>query len=272
MSQSYKNIIATLTLMFISVSFSACSATNFPQKPSPMVIQEQGSFAIGGSVISQEGQTLHADHAYVFYQIPENRRTLPLVFWHGFGQFSKTWESTPDGREGFQTLFLRDKYAVFLLDQPRRGNAGKSSKPIELKPLMDEQKWFNIFRVGIWPNYFDGVQFPRDANSLEQYFRQMTPDTGPIDIDINANAVSALFHKIGEGILVTHSHSGGMGWQAVMKNDKIRAVVAYEPGSNFVFPKGEVPEAKQSSGGVLSGVEIALDDFLKLTKIPIVIY
>lgn len=60
-----------------------------------------------------------------------------LVFWHGFGQFSKTWESTPDGREGFQTLFLRDKYAVFLLDQPRRGNAGKSSKPIELKPLMD---------------------------------------------------------------------------------------------------------------------------------------
>lgn len=181
-------------------------------------------------------------------------------------------ESTPDGREGFQNLFLRDKYSVYVLDQPRRGNAGKSLVPIALTPLADEQKWFNIFRVGIWPNYFEGVQFPRDTASLEQYFRQMTPDTGPIDSDINANAVSALFTKIGEGILVTHSHSGGMGWQAVIKNEKIRGVVAYEPGSNFVFPKGEVPAEKSSSGGTLKGIEIPLSDFLKLTKIPIIIY
>ncbi len=45
-------------------------------------------------------QTLHGDHAYVFYQIPVNRRKLPLVFLHGTGQFSKTWESTPDDRVG----------------------------------------------------------------------------------------------------------------------------------------------------------------------------
>lgn len=26
---------------------------------------------------------------------------------HGAGQSSRTWESTPDGREGFQNIFLR---------------------------------------------------------------------------------------------------------------------------------------------------------------------
>ncbi len=84
---------------------------------SPIVIQEQGSFAVGGTVVRSagtydparpgpEGQTLHGNHARVFYHVPANPRHLPLVMWHGFGQFGKTWETTPDGREGFQTLFL----------------------------------------------------------------------------------------------------------------------------------------------------------------------
>jgi hypothetical protein len=41
--------------------------------------------------------------------------------WHGFGEFSKTWETTPDAREGFQTIFLRRGFPVYLVDQPRRG-------------------------------------------------------------------------------------------------------------------------------------------------------
>ena len=53
------------------------------------------------------GQTLHGDHAYLFYQVPVNARKLPLVFWHGHGQSAKTWETTPDGREWFQNIFLR---------------------------------------------------------------------------------------------------------------------------------------------------------------------
>ncbi len=41
--------------------------------------------------------------------------------WHGFGEFGKTWETTPDGREGYQTIFLRRRFSVYLIDQPRRG-------------------------------------------------------------------------------------------------------------------------------------------------------
>lgn len=263
--------------------FSGCSTTSINGKTAPLMIREQGSFAAGGTVIttpgtfdpvkmSPEGQTFHGDHAYVFYQIPEHARKLPLVLWHGYGQFSKTWETKPDGREGYQNIFLRRGFAVYVIDQPRRGNAGRSTQPVTIIPVPDEQKWFDIFRVGIWPDFFPGVQFSRDSDALDQYFRQMTPDTGPIDIEVNSDAVAALFTRIGPGILVTHSHSGGMGWRTVIKSPNIRAVVSYEPGSNFVFPEGEVPSPMPSSGGTLKAVGIPLSDFLKLTKIPIVIY
>ncbi|SHJ83317.1 hypothetical protein SAMN02745165_03302 [Malonomonas rubra DSM 5091] len=283
MKARFGKLFVVLALVFASVSLTACSAVQHSGKLEPIVIQEQGSFTAGGTVITSpgtfdpvkmtpEGQTFHGDHVYAFYQIPEKARKLPLVFWHGYGQFSKTWETTPDGREGFQNIFLRRDYPVYLLDQPRRGNAGRSTVARTIEPVPDEQRWFNIFRVGIWPEFYPEVQFPQDQSSLEQYFRQMTPDTGPIDIDVNSDAVAALFDKIGPGVLVTHSHSGGMGWATVMKNPEIKAVVSYEPGSNFVFPEGEVPPEKNSSGGSLKPVEVPLDEFMKLTKIPIVIY
>ncbi len=100
----------------------------------------------------------------------------------------------------------------------------------------------------------------------------MTPSIGAIDINVNVEAVSALFDKIGEAVLVTHSHSGGMGWLTAIKNRNIKAIVTYEPGSGFLFPEGEVPEALPSAGGVLEAFSIPMEDFKQLTKIPIVIY
>jgi hypothetical protein len=161
---------------------------------------------------------------------------------------------------------------VYVLDQPRRGDAGRTTEGRTISPKPDEQFWFNMFRLGVWPDFYPGVQFSRDRKALNQYFRQMTPDTGPIDIDVNSDAVAALFGKIGPGILVTHSHSGGMGWDTVMKSPHIRAVVSYEPGSNFVFPEGEVPPPIQSEFGDLEAVGVPMEDFKKLTRIPIVIY
>ena len=43
------------------------------------------------------------------------------------------------------------------------------------------------------------MQFFCDLQALEQYFRQMTPDTGPVDIDSSAEAVPALVAKIRTG-------------------------------------------------------------------------
>ncbi len=82
---------------------------------------------------------MHGDHARVFYQVPVNARKLPLVMWHGFGQFGKTWETTPDGREGFQTIFLRRRFPVYLIDQPRRGGAARSTVAGTLEATPDDQ-------------------------------------------------------------------------------------------------------------------------------------
>jgi pimeloyl-ACP methyl ester carboxylesterase len=273
------NWVNTLLIFMIFVSLTSSAQT----KKKPFVIQEQGSFTVGGTVITNpgtfnpynqtpEGQTFHGDHAYVFYQVPVKSRKYPLVMWHGIGQFSKTWETTPDGREGFQNIFLRRRFPVYLIDQPRRGNASRSTVTGTITPTPDEQGWFGTFRVGIWPDYFEGVQFSRDTEALNQYFRQMVPNVGPIDINVNADAVSALFTKIGDGILVTHSHSGGMGWATAIKNQNIKAIVSYEPGSGFLFPEGEVPAPIAMAGGSLTALGVPLSDFTKLTKIPIIIY
>ena len=264
--------------MFINVAMA--------QKNNYLSIKEQGSFAVGGTVATEpgsfdvnnaldsQGQTFHGDHLYAFYQVPLKARKMPLVFLHGAGQSKKTWESTPDGREGFQNIFLRRKFSVYLLDQPRRGEAGRSMVETTIKPTADEQFWFTQFRLGIYPDYFPNVQFPKDEASLEQFYRQMTPNTGPFDTKVITEAISLLFDKIGDGILVTHSQGGGPGWLTAIKNDKVKAVIAYEPYSGFVFPEGELPLPIKSNGlfGELKGVEIPLSDFNKLTKIPIVIY
>lgn len=277
-----KNLVYLFAIVYImSNAFNAGAQSSKKQKP--IRITEQGSFAVGGTIKQNpgtfntitrtpEGQTFHGDHAYVFYQIPVKAHKYPLVMWHGIGQFSKTWETTPDGREGYQNIFLRRNYSVYLMDQPRRGNAGRSMAEGTITPTPDEQFWFNTFRVGEWPDFFPGVQFSKDTEALNQYFRQMVPNIGPIDININVDAVSALFDKIGDGILVTHSHSGGMGWLTAIKNQNIKAVVSYEPGSGFVFPEGELPAPIENSAGPLVASSVSMNDFMKLTKIPIIIY
>ena len=65
--------------------------------------------------------------------------------------------------------------------------------------------------MGIFPNLFTDGQFPKDAASLNQFFRQITPNTGAYDLNVVSDAVAAVFDRIGEGVLITHSQ-GGPGW------------------------------------------------------------
>lgn len=255
-----------------------------PKDFAPLTIVDQGSFMAGGVIRTEPGvfnprkpsdpagQTFHGDHLYAFYQVPVGARKYPIVMWHGAGQFSKSWETTPDGREGFQTLFLRRKFATYLIDQPRRGDAGRSMVEMTIKPTADEQMWFNQFRVGLWPNYFEGVQFDRSPETLNQYFRSMTPNTGPFDLGVVSDAAAALFAKIGPGILFTHSQGGGPGWMTAVKSPNVKAIVAFEPGSSFVFPEGELPAPIPSAFDTVAGTAVPLEQFKALTRIPIIIY
>jgi len=292
MKNRIKHWRIALTLILVSLCLSCVNyKKNVLDDNNVIEIREQGSFTVGGEVIQSsgtfdpvahgffnptnqntEGQTLHGDHATVFYQIPTQAKKLPLVFWHGYGQSMRTWQTTPDGREGFQSIFLRKKYSIYLVDQPRRGQSGRSTKPLTLNANTDDQLWFGIFRLGVNNEFYPNIQFSKDPEALNQFYRQITPDTGPLDIELNIKSISTLFDKVGPSILVTHSHSGGQGWLTALRNENIKAIVSYEPGSNFVFPENEIPNSIPYFGGTLSARGVPLETFKKLTEIPIVIY
>jgi hypothetical protein len=284
-SRTLRTAWATLALL-VGASATALLAQDAlkAKQLKPVTIAEQGSFAAGGTVLTAlNGDTFHGDHAYVQYQVPPDTRDLPLVMWHGGGQFSKTWETTPDGREGYQTIFLRRGFAVYILDQPRRGRAGRSTVGTTIPDAVPaESRSFNIFRLGIWnppalPSFYPRVQFSRDPASLDQYYRQQTPSTGPGNFgagiaayQVHVNAVSALFDRTGPAVLLTHSASGALGWLTAIKNANVKAIIAYEP-TEFVFPEGEVPSlmGAPSLGLTLAPLPVSPADFAKLTTIPI---
>lgn len=269
-------------MVIAMIAMAACTSTknaSNTNQQNMITLKEQGAFSAGGTVVKsdgsfdalkpwnvpQGGQTRHGDHADVFYQIPLNAKHNVMVFLHGYGQSKRSWQTTADGREGFADMFLRKGYGIYLVDQPGRGDAGQTTTPAQITAIPDDQTWFTQFRIGLYPKFNEGVQFPKDSASLDQFYRMMTPNTGNVDEATIVNAMSAVFDKTGDGILFTHSAGGSPGWKTAIKNNHVKAIVAIEPGG-FTFPEGEAPEGNRGGKGV------PLNEFLKLTKIPIVVY
>jgi pimeloyl-ACP methyl ester carboxylesterase len=279
---SCNRFIASLVAVATALSPVAAMADQ-GRKFAPLTIEEQGSVAVGGTVLTTPGtydnnnptavgQTFHGDHLYAFYQIPQDSKALPIVMLHGAYQSARSWETTPDGREGFQTIFLRRGYPVYLVDQPRRGRAGNSTVATTVEPTPFDQLFFDQFRLGKWPDYFDNVQFDRKPETLDQFLRSVTPNTGPFDAGMISDAMAALFDKTGPAILFSHSQAGGPGWLTAIKSTNVKGIVAFEPGSGFIFPESELPEEMPSAAGSLKPEAVPLADFERLTGIPIIIY
>ena len=225
-----------------------------------LIIAKQGMFSAGGIVLKSEGvfnsedqfeetgagQTSHADHANVFYQIPAEETGLPIVFLHGYGQSRMGWMTTPDGREGWSNLFLRKGHSVYLIDQPRRGEAGQTSVSGIISEKTLDQRWYVNFRMGRWENdkavLNKNSQFPDDEYSIDQFFRQMTPDTGmksdrglDFNKEVVAKALAATIDEVykrtgKKSIIISHSQGGSPGWLAPVYTKNIKAIVAIEPG------------------------------------------
>lgn len=223
-------------------------------------VADQGIFSSGGTVtepvegefdpttnwldMTRAGNTAHVDHANVLYQIPQNETGLPMVFLHGYGQSRMGWMTTPDGRDGWSTSFLRKGHGVFLVDQPRRGEAGSTASMTtdnidtwseDSKECMPgDQAWYTHFRIGrTAPERYEGSQFPEGEEAQDQFFRQMTPNTGSFDQAVDSAAMDEVMQDVydmtGEkSIYVTHSQGGRVGWDVDPTN--VAAIVAIEPG------------------------------------------
>ena len=239
-------------LIIAALAIAACC-----NQPKGIVIEKQGIFSSGGSVTdpipgdydptrnwmdpTRAGTTTHVDHANTFYQIPEGGNGHPVVFLHGYGQTRTGWQATPDGREGWSDLFLRKGYSVFLVDQPRRGAAGATEEIVtdpgdvdDGKFKVGEQAWYTHFRIGrVAPERYNGSQFPEGTDAQEEFFCQMTPNTGNYDEPLFGKALSAVLADVKamtgqKSIYITHSQGGRVGWAT--DADNMAAIIAVEPG------------------------------------------
>ncbi len=104
----------------------------------PLVIDDQGSFFIGGvpkvtnyATVPAAGQSptpnqITIGQMYVQFEIPaaKKRNAPPVIMVHGSTHTAACLESTPDGREGWYPYFVRKGLSTYLVDQAGRGRSG----------------------------------------------------------------------------------------------------------------------------------------------------
>ena len=83
------------------------------------------------------------------------------------------------------------------------------------------------------PERYEGSQFPEGSEALEEFFCQLTPNTGNYDEPLFSKALSAVLKDVQtmtgrKSIYVTHSQGGRVGWAT--DTDNMAAVIAVEPG------------------------------------------
>jgi len=229
---------------------------------------------VGGRTVSLSGYkdpSINGDYrveaTYIHYQWPaEVQYRYPLIMVHGQSCTGSPWETTPDGREGWQTRFIRRGAGVYVPDLVSRGRAGWARPEIwdfdtVSFPKM-EGSWVT-FRMGPEGSYstdpaqrrpFAGSQFP--ISSFDQFGLELVPAWG---VETAARlllqpAVQKVVEGVGPSILMTHSQSGPFGWHVgAARSDLVKAIVAIEP-------------ARERAGSPLTSAEIA-----SLAKFPILI-
>src|SRR6202142_4347399 len=123
-----------------------CAAAQDPPKmkkflTKPLVIEDQGSFFIGGVPKVTNYATVPPANAasqaptpnqivigqmYVQFEIPQTKKhnMPPVIMVHGSSHSAACLESTPDGREGWYPYFVRKGISTYLVDQAGRGRSG----------------------------------------------------------------------------------------------------------------------------------------------------
>jgi len=77
----------------------------------PVTATEAGLGSAGLRMINQ---------MYVQFMKPQaqnGKKHVPIVFVHGGGLSSKSWQTTPDGRMGWDEYFVRQGFDTYLADQ-----------------------------------------------------------------------------------------------------------------------------------------------------------
>ena len=254
MSVRRKLCTASVTLLAAGLTAGMITGATAGSLGGPLELQDEGVFFVNGQAAATAFPDSPAtgaappgdimiDQMYVQYRIPKTVSAPPIVMVHGSGHTGVTYETTPDGREGWATYFARKNFSVYVVDHAGRGRssfdptpinrARRESNPAPLSsvPLFTRERAFANFRFGPqYPTRYPGSQFPVEAQ--DQYYAQLVPNTETMLAGGGANtvkALGALLDKIGPAIVVVHSQSGAYGLDLIRQHpDKVRAFVDVE--------------------------------------------
>lgn len=249
---------------------SVCLAPSMAAGPAqgPIVLEHEGSFTIGGRTLGDPDKaSIRCDHGFVDYQIPVHARKTALFLWHSSSV--QVWQQNWTGGEGFQQIFLRRGFPVYMWDGPRVGRGNMSCESYTYNPVLSQdQRNFVAWRFGPEPGkWYATLQFPaKDARAFDQ---AMSARYDEFDIARNAHleaeAGAKAIDRIGPAVLVTNSAGDWRAMLAALKSDNVKAIVAYEPAA-FVFPEGEGPQGPETGFGP---THVSLEEFKRLTRFPI---
>lgn len=231
----------------VTLVLAGCAST--PSTDGPLSIADQGYFYVGGKYTKTKDGQISAGQMFVQYQIPASRKQpYPVVMWHGGGQTGSNFLGTPDGRKGWADHFLRQGYAVYVVDQPARGRSGYYTDVYGPTRRPNTEAMSTRFtapeRVNQYPQAKFHTQWPGEGvvgdPIFDQFFASQVEDIADVGAieEYNRAAGAALLDKIGPAILLTHSQSGPFGW--VLANDRpklVKGVIAIEPSGG---PKHDV--------------------------------
>ena len=224
-----------------------------------IVLRGMGSFHVGGRIAEISGKPVReivrvpggppskldpngqfmVEQMYVQYFLPKNRKgKLPLLMWHGGGLTGVTYETTPDGREGWLNLFVRRGWDVYVSDAVERGRAGFASPDVwPSEPIfLNYADPFERFRIGdgagSWnadpakQKVLPGSQFP--VETYANFMKQTVPRWLSTDNAIMAAYIDYV-DKVCPCVLLLHSQGATFGFQvAEQRPDKVKAIVAVE--------------------------------------------
>jgi pimeloyl-ACP methyl ester carboxylesterase len=251
-----RTLFALVAILGLVAGCASVTVTHGTDMNGPLVIARQGSFFVGGRDVKSEtlsllpayvaNGTITVDQMYVRYQVPMDAKRAPIVLIHGCCLTGKTWETTPDGRMGWDEYFVRKGYPVYVIDQAWRGRSAANITAINTvksgKAAADqlptvfaaghEGAWA-IFRFGPeYPKTFEGMRFPLATQN--EFWKQMVPDwlnTLPTP-NPTVPALSMLAKQLQGAVLMSHSQSGIYPFQvAQLDTQGIAAIVSIEPGA-----------------------------------------
>jgi hypothetical protein len=231
------------------------------------MLEAQGSFFVNGvPFFTENGNsnipgdtrnpgTATINQTYVEFQIPakkHNKIKYPVIMMPGGGHTQKIYESTPDGRDGWATHYLRNGLSVYLSDGVNRGSSSwdltevvlvdQGLLPFDSIPAMNrythETAWLQ-FRIGpTLYNPYPGGQFP--VETFQQYTNQLVPAfrDQPVMNPLNIEALVAVVDEVGPVILHMWSQSCPFGIAAALQRpDLVKGIVLVEGNAGALTPE-----------------------------------